>query len=181
MIIVTGTPGSGKTTLLKSFSKEFKIINYGTIMFEIAEKDGLVKNRDQLRNLEFKEQVKIQKKAARKIALMRKKEKIIVDTHAAIPTPNGYYPGLNKEALKILNPKILIFVYVPYGELKKRIKGDKTRKRKEFLDKKKSDELIEISKLFLSVYTVRCDAKIVLLDNSGPVGSAIPKMKKVLE
>ncbi|MFA5382706.1 MAG: adenylate kinase [Candidatus Micrarchaeia archaeon] len=181
MIIITGTPGSGKSTLLKPFSKEFIIINYGTIMFEIALKKGFVKNRDQLRKLEYEKQIKIQKEAAKKIASMKNKDKIILDTHAVVSTPKGYYPGLNKEALEILNPETLVFVYVPYSELKQRIKQDKSRTREEFLDKKKCDEVVEISKLFLAVYAVRCNAKIVWLDNSGPVGSAVPRMKEILE
>ncbi len=180
MIIITGTPGSGKSTLINSFSNDFNIINYGTIMFEMASEEGIVQNRDELRNLNFKEQLKIQKKAATKIASMENQEKIIIDTHAAIPTPKGYYPGLSKESLEILNPDTLIFIYVPFEELEERIKEDTSRKRTEFLDKKKVEELIEVSKLFLSTYAAECSAKIALIDNSGPVGSAVPEMRRIL-
>ena len=181
MIIVTGTPGSGKTTLINSFEDKFEILNYGTIMFEIAIQEGIVKDRDELRKLDLKEQLELQKKAAGKIVKIKENKKIILDTHAAISTPKGYYPGLSKEALKILNPETLIFVYVPFVELVERIKEDTTRKRTEFLNKKKVDELIEISKLFLATYAAECSAKIVLIDNSGPVGSAVPELKNILE
>ena len=181
MIIITGTPGSGKSTLLKSFADKYTIINYGSVMFDIAVEEGIVRNRDELRNLDFEKQLKIQKKAAEKLASMENPDKIIVDTHAAIATPKGYYPGLSKESLKILDPKTLVFIYVPFEELEERIKEDTSRQRNEFLDKKKVNELIEISKIFLVTYAAECSARIALIDNSGPIGSAVPEMKEILE
>lgn len=181
MIIVTGTPGAGKTTLLGFFKDNYNIINYGTVMFEIAKEKGIVKDRDEMRNIEFKTQLEIQEKAAEKIADMQNKKRIIVDTHAAISTPKGYYPGLSKKALEIINPEIIIFIFVPFEELKERIKGDPTRQREEFLKEKRVNELIEISKMFLATYAAECSSRLAIIDNSGPIGSAVPDMKKILE
>ncbi|MCC7552834.1 adenylate kinase [Candidatus Micrarchaeota archaeon] len=181
MIIVTGTPGSGKTTLINSFKDKYTILNYGTIMFEIAMEEGIVDDRDELRKIPFKKQLELQKKAAKKIALVGKTSNVILDTHASISTPTGYYPGLSKEALQILNPDTIVFVYVPFEELVERIQEDNSRKRDEFINKQKVDELIEISKLFIATYAAECSAKIALINNSGPVGSAVPEMKKILE
>ncbi|MEK0338498.1 MAG: AAA family ATPase, partial [Nitrosopumilus sp.] len=98
-IVMVGIPGVGKTTLLskmveliKKHGKSVHVISFGTLMFEVAEKNGL-KDRDGLRKLPVTEQQNLQKLAAEKIAALTE-QVIIIDTHAFINSPGGYYPGL---------------------------------------------------------------------------------------
>ena len=63
---MTGIPGVGKTTLLAKIvenlqgrNKSVTVMSFGTLMFEIAQKNGL-KDRDDLRKLPVKEQQSLQ-------------------------------------------------------------------------------------------------------------------------
>ena len=107
-----GIPGVGKTTLLtkiveilKNHKKNVHMVSYGTLMFEVAKENDLT-NRDELRRLPVFEQQRLQKAAAEKIA-SHTEEIIIIDTHAFINSPEGYYPGLPEHVLKLSNPPTL--------------------------------------------------------------------------
>ena len=69
-ILMVGIPGVGKSTLLttmvdilKDHKKNVIVINYGTLMFDVAKENGL-ENRDDLRKLSVIEQQRLQKIAA---------------------------------------------------------------------------------------------------------------------
>ncbi len=61
-VIMVGIPGVGKTTLLskiveviKNHDKSVSVMSFGTLMFDVAKKNGL-KDRDELRKLPVTEQ-----------------------------------------------------------------------------------------------------------------------------
>ena len=131
---MTGIPGVGKTTLLskiveiiKSQGKSVKVMSFGTLMFEIAKKNGL-KDRDELRNLPLKEQQNLQKIVAEKIAAQNE-QIIIIDTHAFINSSEGYYPGLPEHVLKIIKPTNFVSVSAKPEEIYNRRMKDDTRNR----------------------------------------------------
>ena len=73
-IILVGIPGVGKTTLLttmveilKDHKKNVVVINYGSLMFDVAKENGL-QDRDELRKLSVSEQQRLQKIAAETIS-----------------------------------------------------------------------------------------------------------------
>jgi adenylate kinase len=133
-IILTGIPGVGKTTLLskiveiiKSHDKSVNVLSFGTLMFEIAKENGL-KERDELRKLPLKEQQNLQKIVAEKIAAQTD-ELVIIDTHAFINSPEGYYPGLPEHVLKIIKPTNFVSVSAKPEEIYNRRMKDDTRNR----------------------------------------------------
>ena len=133
-IVMIGIPGVGKTTLLskiveilKNHEKNVHMISYGTLMFEVAKENGVV-SRDDLRKLPVSEQQHLQKVAAEKIA-SRTEEIIIIDTHAFINSPEGYYPGLPEHVLKIIRPTNFISVSAKPEEIYNRRMKDDTRNR----------------------------------------------------
>ena len=134
VVVIVGVPGVGSTTVttkaveeLKKEGVEYKIVNFGTVTFEIAKEEGLVEHRDQLRKLPPETQKKIQKLAGKRIAEMAKESNIVVDTHSTIKTPKGYLPGLPAWVLEELNPKVFLFenvkglLSIQKGELLKTI------------------------------------------------------------
>ena len=133
-IILVGIPGVGKTTLLttmveilKNNKKNVVVINYGSLMFDVAKENGLT-DRDQLRKLSVSEQQRLQKIAAEKIA-GHEEEVVIIDTHAFINSPEGYYPGLPEHVLKIIKPTNFVSVSAKPEEIYNRRMKDDTRNR----------------------------------------------------
>lgn len=133
-IILVGIPGVGKTTLLttmveilKDHKKNVVVINYGSLMFDVAKENGLT-DRDQLRKLSVSEQQRLQKIAAEKIA-GHEEEVVIIDTHAFINSPEGYYPGLPEHVLKIIKPTNFVSVSAKPEEIYNRRMKDNTRSR----------------------------------------------------
>jgi adenylate kinase len=136
LVVVTGVPGVGGTTItqkaMEKLSEEginYKMVNFGTVMFEVAQEENLVEDRDQMRKLDPDTQKIIQKLAGRKIAEMVKESPVVVDTHSTIKTPKGYLPGLPVWVLNELNPDIIIVVETSGDEILIRRLNDETRNR----------------------------------------------------
>ena len=133
-VVMVGIPGVGKTTLLskiveiiKNHDKSVSVMSFGTIMFEVAQKNGL-KDRDELRKLPVTEQQSLQKIAAEKIALQTE-QIVIIDTHAFINSSEGYYPGLPEHVLKIIKPTNFVSISAKPEEIYNRRMKDDTRNR----------------------------------------------------
>ena len=133
-IILVGIPGVGKTTLLttmveilKDNKKNVVVINYGSLMFDVAKENGLT-DRDQLRKLSVFEQQRLQKLAADQIS-NHEEEVVIIDTHAFVNSPEGYYPGLPEHVLKIIKPTNFVSVSAKPEEIYNRRMKDDTRNR----------------------------------------------------
>ncbi|WP_299291199.1 adenylate kinase [Nitrosopumilus sp.] len=133
-IIMVGIPGVGKTTLLsnieeviKNHQKTVSVISFGTLMFDVAKENGL-SDRDGLRKLPVSEQQNLQKIAAEKIA-SKNSDVVIIDTHAFISSPEGYYPGLPEHVLKIISPTNFVSVSAKPEEIYNRRMKDDTRNR----------------------------------------------------
>jgi adenylate kinase len=126
-IVVTGVPGVGKTTVMTAAAeaKKLKIVVYGSVMFEEAQKVG-VKSRDDMRKLPPEQQREIQKKAAEHI---KKMGDVIVDTHCTVRTPKGYLPGLPAWVLDALKPSVIVLVEADPREIFGRRMRDTTRER----------------------------------------------------
>ena len=131
---MVGIPGVGKTSLLtrvvemlKEREKTVSICSFGTLMFDVAKENGL-QDRDKLRKLPVSEQQKLQKIAAEKLANIDD-DIVIIDTHAFISSPEGYYPGLPEHVLKIIRPTNFVSVSAKPEEIYNRRMQDLTRNR----------------------------------------------------
>jgi adenylate kinase len=124
-VIVIALPGAGKTTILQRVSeqiKDLKLINFGDIMFEEARRSLGIASRDDMRRLMDSESyIRVQERAAEIIGGMS--GKIVIDTHAAIKTVNGYYPGLPPTVTRLVRPKSIIFLeFRPEDIINRRMK-----------------------------------------------------------
>jgi adenylate kinase len=133
-VIITGVPGVGKTTVvtgaLKSLENEgvsYRTLNFGTSMFEVAQKEGIVRDRDEMRKLDKDIQKRLQKLAAK--ALAQEEGNIIIDTHASIKTPTGYLAGLPEWVLHELMPDTIVLVETNEDQILLRRLTDETRSR----------------------------------------------------
>ncbi len=133
-IVIVGIPGVGKTTvvtkvfeILNTKNKSVSVVSFGNLMFEEALQYG-IKDRDDLRKLSISQQQDLQKKAAERIAKLNDNV-IIIDTHAFITTPAGFYPGLPDYVIKIIKPSNFISISARPEVIFNRRKQDETRLR----------------------------------------------------
>ncbi len=127
-VIIAGVPGAGKTSIMKEVAQKtgYTVVNYGTVMLELARERGLVNNRDEMRKLPIEVQKELQREAACKLAQM---DNVIVDTHLTIKTYSGYFPGLPRWVLESLKPELIVVVEADPHEIIRRRKSDPTRQR----------------------------------------------------
>ena len=133
-VIITGVPGVGKTTVvnealkkLESEGVEYQSINFGSFMFEVAKKEGIVQDRDQMRTLDRAVQKRLQQLAAQAIAKLS--VNVIIDTHASVKTPKGYLAGLPEWVLREIMPDLIILVEADNDQILMRRLSDETRTR----------------------------------------------------
>jgi adenylate kinase len=133
-IVITGVPGVGKTTvvdgaleLLEKEGIKYASLNFGSYMFETAQKEGFVSDRDEMRKLDKTVQKRLQQEAARKLA--QEPGNVIIDTHASVKTPKGYLAGLPEWVLRELMPDMIVLVETDEDQILGRRLGDETRSR----------------------------------------------------
>jgi adenylate kinase len=167
-VVVTGIPGVGKTTVLNAalekLEEKFEIINFGDKMFEVAGKEGLVSNRDEMRKLPPEVQKDIQKLAAIAIAKRAEENNVIVDTHCTVKTPSGYLPGLPRWVLEELKPTHIVLVEADPEEIQRRRTSDATRVR----DEDSVEEIAqhqEINRAAAMAYAMFTGATVKIVEN----------------
>lgn len=185
-IVVVGIPGVGKTSLLAkmleilgSKHRSVTVISFGTTMFDIAKENG-VEDRDQLRSLPISEQKELQKAAASRIA-GRSEQIVIIDTHAFVRSPEGYYPGLPAHVLEIIKPTNFVSVTARPEEIFSRRVSDMTRKRDKvnILDIKKE---LAIQSGMMSACSVITGSPIKqILNGEGRIDEAADKIIRSME
>ena len=184
-IILVGIPGVGKTSLLskmveiiKNHDKSVGVISFGTLMLEIAKKNGLT-DRDELRKLPVAEQQNLQKIAAEKIA-EHNEQIVIIDTHAFINSTEGYYPGLPEHVLKIIKPTNFVTVTAKPEEIYNRRMKDDTRNRDKITLTKIKTELGLQSGMISACAVITGSPVKHILNREGKIGEATDKIIKAI-
>ncbi len=176
-VVIAGVAGVGKSTVLELVSKrsQYDVVNYGTLMFEMAKEINLIENRDQLRKLPVDTQINLQKKAS---AAIGKMDNVIIDTHMSIKSPDGYLPGLPEWVLRELRVSAFYLVEAnPDLILERRIR-DSSRTR----DKDTRDDIMEhqnVNRYFAVSYSVYSGATVMFVNN--PEGKPEEAADRILE
>lgn len=167
-VIITGVPGVGKTTVVNEALKkikeegvEYKSINFGTFMFEVAKNDNIIEDRDQMRTLDRAVQKRLQQRAAQAISHIP--GNVLIDTHASVKTPKGYLAGLPEWVLREIMPDHIILVETDDDQILLRRMTDDTRSR----DKEGSRSIAEhqqFNRSIAAAYAMLtgCTVKIVI-------------------
>ncbi|MCD6312423.1 MAG: adenylate kinase [Thaumarchaeota archaeon] len=124
-VVLVAVPGAGKSTILKKLLEKvpgLKVVNFGDYMFEEAKKSLGISDRDEMRKkIKPTDYKSLQERAAKEIAKLE--GDLIIDTHAAIKTPYGYYPGMPSKVVETLSPDaIVVLEFRPEDILQRRLK-----------------------------------------------------------
>ncbi len=179
-VIVAGVPGVGKTTIMEEVAKRtnYRIVNYGTVMLEMARKEGLVEHRDEMRKLPVEIQRRLQREAAEIIGKM---ENVIVDTHLTIKTRAGYLPGLPVWVLDKLKPELIVIIEASAAEIVGRRARDESRER-DYESEKEIKEHLDANRYAAFACSVYSGANVLILENNeGMVERAVEKFMEALK
>lgn len=162
-VVITGVAGVGKSTVLDIVKKstDYEIINFGTLMFEMAKEIKLVENRDELRKLPVDTQINLQKKSS---AAIGKMDKVVIDTHMTIKTPDGYMPGLPEWVIRELKVSSYFLIEANPELIMDRRNSDPSRKR----DEDSVESIVEhqeVNRYYAAAYSVYTGATVSFLEN----------------
>jgi adenylate kinase len=180
VIVVTGIPGVGKTTVMKKAAEgmDIQFVTFGTVMSEIALKQKLVNNRDEMRKLTLSQQRDLQIKTAKQVGRMGN---VIVDTHCTIKTPQGYMPGLPQWVLQELKPTSIVIVEADPAEIYGRRIKDTTRSR----DADTKDQIAEhqfMNRAAAMAYATLTGATVkIVYNHDNGLDEAVEQAKPVLQ
>ena len=170
-VIIVGIPGVGKTTIVSKVKDMIEsktnftifLAEFGKIMLQESSKLN-IGGRDEIRKLSLKKQRELQNITAKKIAELSY-DIVIIDTHLFINTKEGYYPGLPKTLLDILQPTNLVLLLAKPHEIYFRRKNDQTRDR-DIISVESIQNDLEVSTMMVSTCSVLSGAPFVILENN---------------
>ncbi|MDP7974585.1 MAG: adenylate kinase [Thermoprotei archaeon] len=189
IVVLVGLPGVGKTTVLNEVLKQagergiaVKNVNFGDVMFGIATSRGLAKNRDDMRKLRVETQASLQAEAAASISKMAAGTSVIIDTHAIIKTPQGYWPGLPAHIVNALHPNHIAVVEAePTVIQQRRAKDSGIRERQDDLDLQEIELSTLMNRAASMASAVLCGASVLFVRNEeGKAAEAASKIVPLL-
>lgn len=167
LLIVVAVPGAGKTTILKKLKEimpSVSVINFGDLMLEEASRLFGITDRDEMRKkIALEDYRNLQLRAAETIA-SRSDGAVVVDTHAAISTPYGYYPGLPPEVVRTLKADLIVVLEFRPEDILERRERDRESVRKRELDSLEAiEEHQNVSRMFAiaAANEAKCHLKIL--------------------
>ncbi|ACS34480.1 adenylate kinase [Thermococcus gammatolerans] len=185
VVMITGIPGVGKSTItrlaLKRTAINFRLVNFGDLMFEEAVKQGLVKHRDEMRKLDPMVQKQLQLRAAQRIVEIARDEPVLLDTHATIRTPMGYLLGFPKEVIETIRPNFIVIIEATPSE----ILGRRLRDLKRDRDVETEEQIQrhqDLNRAAAISYAMHSDALIKIIENHEDKGleEAVNELVQVL-
>jgi adenylate kinase len=185
LVIAVGMPGAGKTTVLKEVAARtgWEIVTLGDVMFSLAKEKYGIQHRDEMRAKLSKEQNEsLQREAFAKVFEIAKEKNLILDTHATVKTPYGYFPGLPLDRIK---GKVDLFIYItasPSEIMARRKRDAGIRKR----DDEKTEEEIKAREVLnlgvLSALSVHTGAPVkVIFNKEGKVDKSVEEVVEALK
>lgn len=165
--VIMGLPGVGKTSVVKEVLNKtnLKHLHWGNLSEKVAKEMGVIKNIDELRNSDPQKQIDVRNEVVKEILEVARNGDILIETHAALKGPHGYFPGLTQEIIKEINPDVFIVVEAGAEFIMKRRKGDKTRERKDDITLWDVEESIFVTRSMVSTYAVLAEGTVFFVEN----------------
>ncbi|MBN1331933.1 adenylate kinase [Candidatus Dojkabacteria bacterium] len=183
--VIFGVPGVGKTAVIEKVIASTGIIriNWGDLTEEIMREQGLIKNRDEMRKLNLRSQRPVQEQVVKKILDIGKESgDLLIETHAAMKTPQGYWPGLNFDSLRQLDPDTFVAIETSAENIFSRREKDTTRDRKDDLSIEDLEEHIRVTRILASTFAVLTGGTAYFVENKeGDIDYAAGRIIELIE
>jgi len=112
--LVSGVNGVGLSSVCQAVRRGlgdgYKLINFGDVMLEQAATMGITTERAQLGTLSQTETRRLQRRAGEFVAREAATTNVILSTHLAVETLEGYVQGLPVEVLHDISPDAFVLV-----------------------------------------------------------------------
>ncbi len=184
--VVFGVPGVGKTSVVKEVVSRLNLthIHWGDLSKEVALKQGLINEVDELRKLDLKQQLQIKELVVQEILNVAKQTdgELIIETHAAIKTPQGFLPGLEMKTIKSLDPDVFIVVEADPELVFQRRLLDKERSRNDDVTIKEVRESLRVTRQMAMTYAVLSSGTVLFVENKeNELEFAVDKITKLIK
>lgn len=184
--VVFGIPGVGKSSIVQQLCQDLGMerLHWGGIALEIGQQKGIIEQIDQLRKREMEVQKEVQAETVKIIVdkLTANPDKhYLIETHAAVKTPQGYLPGFTPEWLEQIKPNLFIVYEAAAGHVYHRRMIDTTRERSDDLTLNEIQIHFDITRYYSSSFAVLAKANMVIIENrEGDLTYAVNKTSDIL-
>lgn len=184
--IVFGVPGVGKTSVMKGVVEKTGInrVHWGDLSKDIAVANNLINDIDELRKLDLESQLKVKEMVVNRILEESSSASgdMVIETHAAIKTPQGFLPGLEMRTIQRLDPDVFIVVEAKPELVFQRRLLDETRTRKDDLTIDEVEESLRVTRQMAMTYSVLASGTVLFVENKeGDLDYAIGRVTELIE
>lgn len=180
--LVSGVTGVGLSsvcqTVRRGLGEGYKLINFGDVMLEQAAANGITTDRSKLAGLSKAQTRRLQRRAGEFVADEAATTDVILSTHLAVETQDGYVQGMPAEVLHDVSPGAFILVEAsPETILDRRRESD--RDVPEATERKISFEQ-DLNRSAALQYARDQDAPVRFIENEGSIAEAAERMAETL-
>ncbi len=184
--VVLGIPGVGKTSVVKGVIDKTGVnhIHWGNLSKKIAMEQGLIENIDELRKLDVDLQRKIKMEVSKEIEKLVKKSSkdILIETHAAIQTTQGYMPGFTLDEIQRVRPDVFLVIEASPEMIFQRRLKDGSRWRKDDLTILDVKDSLAVTRQMAMTFAVLATATVYFVENKeGDLDYAVHKIVELIE
>lgn len=187
VIVVFGVPGVGKTSIVKGILETMEVerIGWNDLVKKIVFDRDMIQNIDQLRYLNVDTQKELQKEVVDTMGKMidnAPDKHFLIETHALMKTPQGFFPGLPRYFREHVKADIMILVEAEPELVLERRKRDISRTRE---DDKTVAELklhMELTRSITTAYSAMTGANVLIVNNEeDKLDETISGVRRILE
>ena len=180
--LVSGVNGVGLSSVCQAVRRGlgdgYKLINFGDVMLEQAAAMGITTERAQLGTLSQTETRRLQRRAGEFVSREAATTNVILSTHLAVETLEGYVQGLPVEVLHDVSPDAFVLVEAdPETILERRRESDRDL---DGVTERKIDFEQDLNRSAALQYARDQNAPVQFIENEGELEDAVERLADAL-
>jgi adenylate kinase len=184
--IVSGVPGVGSSQVCEAARRHlddsYELVNFGDVMVEEAIARGIATSRDELAGLAMHDYRVLQRRSAEEIDRRRREREgsLVVDTHLAVHTGQGFLPGLPEVVFRELRPNAFVLIEAEPETIVARREGSENR------EYRGDDESLvafhsQLNRAAAMNHSIRAAVPITPVSNEGEIEEAAERLVAIVE